>query len=54
MTDVLRIAHPQNRPPYGNSRVGICEKFLRVDLPMKQTGEEVGWQGLIPSLTTLI
>ena len=25
MTDVLRIAHPQNRPPYGNSRVGICE-----------------------------
>ena len=25
MTDVLRIAHPQNCPPYGNSRVGICE-----------------------------
>ena len=25
MTDLLRIAHPQNYPPYGNSRVGICE-----------------------------
>ena len=25
MTDLLRIAHPQNCPPYGNSRVGICE-----------------------------
>ena len=28
MTDVLRIAHPQNCPPYGNSRVGICEIHL--------------------------
>ena len=28
MTDVLRIAHPQNCPPYGNSRVGICEGNL--------------------------
>ena len=30
MTDVLRIAHPQNCPPYGNSRVGICEGNLVV------------------------
>ena len=29
MTDVLRIAHPQNCPPYGNSRVGICEGNLK-------------------------
>ena len=28
MTDLLRIAHPQNCPPYGNSRVGICETHL--------------------------
>ena len=28
MTDVLSIAHPQNCPPYGNSRVGICEGNL--------------------------
>ena len=28
MTDLLRIAHPQNCPPYGNSRVGICEIHL--------------------------
>ena len=28
MTDVLGIAHPQNCPPYGNSRVGICEGNL--------------------------
>ena len=28
MTDVLRIAHPQNCPPYGNFRVGICEGNL--------------------------
>ena len=28
MTDLLRIAHPQNCPPYGNSRVGICEGNL--------------------------
>ena len=33
MTDVLRIAHPQNCPPYGNSRVGICEgnRYLKKD-----------------------
>ena len=30
MTDVLRIAHPQNCPPYGNSRVGICEGNLLI------------------------
>ena len=32
MTDVLRIAHPQNCPPYGNSRVGICEGNLMINL----------------------
>ena len=34
MTDVLRIAHPQNCPPYGNSRVGICEGNLLVVMVM--------------------
>ena len=34
MTDLLRIAHPQNCPPYGNSRVGICEIHLILRLIM--------------------
>ena len=32
MTDLLRIAHPQNCPPYGNSRVGICEIHLKITM----------------------
>ena len=32
MTDVLRIAHPQNCHPYGNSRVGICEVITNTNI----------------------
>ena len=40
MTDLLRIAHPQNCPPYGNSRVGICEGNHKVNIVDKKSSSD--------------